>query len=143
MIPEIGQFALILALCISLIQAILPIYGAHKNQFNLMQLATPCASLVFVFLSIALISLASSFLKHDFSVEYVAINSNSSLPWYYCISAVWGSHEGSLLLWVFILAMWSFAVAVRSKSMTPHFRARVLAVLAMICLLYTSDAADE
>ena len=107
MIPELGQFALIVALCIALAQAILPLAGAARGNVAWMHVARPAAQGQFVFVAIAFGCLAYSFVNNDFSVLNVATNSNSSLPWYYRFAATWGSHEGSLLLWVLMLGVWT------------------------------------
>ena len=117
MIPEIGHFALILALCAALIQATLPLWGAQKGDLNSMALARPAAYTQFLFLTVAFVCLTISFLNDDFSVLYVASNSNTALPTQYKISAVWGAHEGSLLLWALILGAWTSAVATFSRSL--------------------------
>ena len=95
MIPELGQFALVLALCLSLVQATLPIAGAATGRRAWMALARPAAVGQFVFVALAFLVLANAFLNDDFSVLYVASNSNSNLPAYYKFAAVWGGHEGS------------------------------------------------
>ena len=145
MIPEIGHFALILALCAALIQATLPLWGAQKGDLNSMALARPAAYTQFLFLTVAFVCLTISFLNDDFSVLYVASNSNTALPTQYKISAVWGAHEGSLLLWALILGAWTSAVATFSRSLPRATVARVLAVMGMISIgflsfmLFTSD----
>ncbi len=110
MIPEIGQFALILALLLALAQGTLPIVGAARGIPAWMALARPAAQGQFLFVAIAFACLAWSFVTNDFSVLNVASNSNSQLPLPYRIAATWGSHEGSLLLWVLMLAGWTVAV---------------------------------
>ena len=132
MIPELGLVALILALCLALVQASIPLAGAWMNDRSWMGLARPAAWGQFAFLVFAFACLVHAFLNDDFSVAYVAHNSNSMLPWYYKFSAVWGSHEGSLLLWVLILAGWTFAVSVGSRQLPEAMLARVLAVMGMI-----------
>ena len=117
MIPELGQFALILALAIALVQGSLPILGAARRQPGLIALARPAAQGQFVFVAIAFGCLAWSFYSNDFSVLNVASNSNSRLPTAYRIAATWGSHEGSLLLWVLMLTVWMTAVSVFSRSL--------------------------
>jgi len=107
MIPELGHFALIIALLLALTQAILPLYGAQRGNFTLMAVARPAAQGQFVFVAVAFACLAYSFLTNDFSVENVARNSFSQLPEVYRFTATWGSHEGSLLLWVLILGFWA------------------------------------
>ena len=144
-IPEFGHFALIIALCLALTQAIFPLIGARKGKIAWMQLARSCAYGQFIFIGAAFFILAYAFLTNDFSIRYVAENSNTFLPVIYRFCAVWGAHEGSLLLWIFILSVWTFLVAIFSKSLPLETVARVLAVMAMISigfllfLLTTSD----
>ena len=107
MIPEFGHFALILALGLALIQASVPLLGAARQRADWMALARPMAVGQFVFVAAAFVVLAHAFYVDDFSVRYVALNSNTALPTPYKIAAVWGSHEGSLLLWILILAGWT------------------------------------
>ncbi len=132
MIPELGHFALIVALTISLAQALLPILGAHRRNAALIAFARPAAQGTFVFVAIAFGCLAYSFINSDFSVLNVAQNSNSKLPSYYRFAATWGSHEGSLLLWVLMLSVWTLAVTVFSKQLPEAMLARVIAVLGFI-----------
>jgi len=140
MLPELGNFALILALLVALALAIIPTIGAAKNNAAMMALARPAAAGQFVFIAIAFLILTHAFVVQDFSVAYVAQNSNSLLPLAYRFSAVWGAHEGSLLLWVLILAIWTLAVAVFSRSLPTIVVARVLGVLGIVSvgfLLFT------
>ena len=137
MIAEIGQFALVIALCLAIIQSIVPLIGAHNNNAGWMAVGRTAASGQFLFLMIAFLCLAYCFVNNDFSVLYVANNSNTRLPVYYQISAVWGAHEGSLLLWVLCLAGWGFAVALFSRSLPLDVMARVLAVMGMIGVGFT------
>ncbi|PAU89136.1 heme lyase NrfEFG subunit NrfE [Pseudomonas sp. WN033] len=140
MIPELGQVALIIALALALLQSTLPLYGAWRGDALTMSFAQPAAVGQFVFILLAYICLTHAFMVHDFSVTYVALNSNSALPWYYRFSAVWAGHEGSLLLWALILASWTFAVAIFSRHLPPEMLSRVLAVMGMISvgfLLFT------
>ncbi|WAH60449.1 heme lyase CcmF/NrfE family subunit [Pseudomonas silvicola] len=132
MIPELGHLAMILALCFALVQATVPLFGAWRGDRQWMGLAQPAAWGQFAFLLFAFGSLTYSFMTDDFSVGYVANNSNSALPWYYKFSAVWGAHEGSLLLWALILGGWTFAVSVFSRQLPQVMLARVLAVMGMI-----------
>ena len=132
MIPELGHFALILALLLALIQAILPLVGAHRGNLTLMGVARPVAQGQFAFVALAFACLAYSFLINDFSVENVARNSFSQLPEVYRFTATWGSHEGSLLLWVLILAFWSTAVSVFSRHLPEDMVARVIGVMGLI-----------
>ncbi len=140
MIPEIGQFALIVTLCLAIVQGVLPIAGAGFNIQSWMGLARPLATGQFLFAAVAFGCLTYSFILNDFSVLYVAGHSNSLLPLQYRIAAVWGGHEGSLLLWITMLALWGLAVAVFSKSLTTEMVARVLGVMGLIAvgfLLFT------
>ena len=132
MIPELGQFALVLALCLSVIQTVIPLYGAHHQQDNLIGVAVPAARAQFLFVLIAFLCLVYAFVAKDFSVLYVATNSNAELPLQYRISAVWGAHEGSLLLWALILAGWTLAVTLASEALPAQFRARVIAVMGLV-----------
>src|SRR5437867_9280752 len=132
MIPEIGQFALVLALMLALTQATLPIIGAAKGIPQLISLARPTAQAQFIFVLIAISCLGYSFINNDFSVLNVATNSNSQLPLQYRLAATWGSHEGSLLLWTFMLAIWMVAVTLFSNHLPDEMVARVLGVMAMI-----------
>lgn len=136
MIPEIGQFSLILALCLSVILGSLPIIGASNNNYLWMSLARPLAAGVFVFLGISIAILAYAFVTDDFSVEFVALHSNSLLPDRYKLTAVWGGHEGSFLLWTFMLSGWMLTVAIFTKSMPLEFVARVLGVLGFLITGY-------
>ncbi len=134
MIPEIGQFALILALAMALIQGSLPIIGAQMDKATWMNVARPAALGQATFVTIALGTLVYAFVVQDFSVVYVAQNSNLLLPIPYRISAVWGAHEGSLLLWVWILNLWTVAVAMFSRSQPDGFTARVIGVMGWISI---------
>ncbi|MDP2186785.1 MAG: heme lyase CcmF/NrfE family subunit [Xanthomonadales bacterium] len=141
MIAELGQIALILALIMALVQASLPMLGAARNDAALMALARPTAYAQLLFLTVAFALLTTLFVVQDFSVLYVARNSNSLLPLAYRFSAVWGGHEGSLLLWVLILGIWTGAVARLSHALPQPVVARVLAVLGMVSvgfLLFTA-----
>ncbi|MGH8559009.1 MAG: heme lyase CcmF/NrfE family subunit [Methylococcales bacterium] len=132
MIPELGHFALILAFSLALIQATLPIIGAFKRIPEWIALARPAARGQLFFLGVAFGCLTWSFIAHDFSVAYVANNSNSALPIMYRISAVWGAHEGSLLLWALVLSFWTGAVTVFSKAIPEDMVARVLGVMGLV-----------
>lgn len=131
-IPEIGHFALILALGVSLIQGIIPLVGAQQGRQEWIMLARPATQISFALLAIAFGVLTWSFYVNDFSVLYVAEHSNALLPTVYRIGAVWGGHEGSLLLWIFLLTGWAFAVAQLSKTLDEFMIARVLSVLGLI-----------
>ena len=132
MIPEIGQFSLILAFCFAIIQGTLPLVGVWKNQSTLSNLAVPAARAQFVFIALAFICLDYSFYANDFSVLYVASNSNSHLPLVYRLAALWGGHEGSMLLWVSILAVWTMAVTMFAKALPESFRIRLIAVMGLV-----------
>jgi len=134
MIPELGHLAMILALCLAVVQATLPLIGAWRGDRQWMGLAQPAAWGQFAFLGFSFACLTYAFMVDDFSVAYVAHNSNSALPWYYKFSAVWGAHEGSLLLWAFILAGWTFAVAIFSRQLPEDMLARVLGVMGLISI---------
>lgn len=138
MIPELGHLALILALCMAAVQATLPMIGAWRGDRQWMSLAQPAAWGQFAFLAFSFGCLTWAFMSDDFSVAYVASNSNSALPWYYKFSAVWGAHEGSLLLWALILGGWTFAVSVFSRQLPEVMLARVLGVMGMISIGFLS-----
>jgi len=145
MIPELGHFALILALCLALVLAIFPLIGSLTHTPRWVALARPVALGQFVFTALAFACLVNAFLNNDFSVAYVAQNGNSLLPTIYKVSAVWGAHEGSLLLWALILSGWTIAVALLTRNLPPEMLARVLSVMGMISigflsfLLFTSN----
>ena len=132
MIPEFGHYALILALCIAIIQGTLPLVGAHQSRREWILLARPAAQTVFLLLGIAFVILTWSFYSNDFSVLYVAEHSNSQMPVIYRLGAVWGGHEGSLLLWVFLLSTWTFLVAQLSRALDEFMVARVIGVLGLV-----------
>jgi len=134
MIPELGQIALVLALAVSLLLSAVPMWGAYKADAALMGLARPLARVLFVLIGAAFIALMASFIRNDFSVLYVASNSNSALPLPYRIAGVWGGHEGSLLLWVMMLAFWMLCVAQFSQHLPQAVLARILAVMGMISM---------
>ncbi|MEH6685700.1 MAG: heme lyase CcmF/NrfE family subunit [Halopseudomonas sabulinigri] len=149
MIPELGQIALIIALCLALLQATVPLYGAWRGDSLAMSFAQPAAMAQCLFVLFAFLCLVHAFVTNDFSVTYVAMNSNSALPWYYRVSAVWGGHEGSLLLWALILSAWTFAVAIFSRDLPEDMLSRVLAIMGMISvgfllfMLMTSNPFDR
>ena len=136
MIPELGNFALMLAAVVAVMQGVLPIAGTlvrdPQLQVTLQSLARPTAALQFGLVALAFAALASAFLSNDFSVLYVAQHSNSLLPKPYQFAAVWGGHEGSLLLWVLLLALWTVSVAVFSRSLPLDMVARVIGVLGLL-----------
>ena len=149
MIPELGHFALILALCICLVQGVLPIFGAHNGRREWTALARPAAQASFLMMAASFVALAWSFYVNDFSVQYVAAHSNSQLPTLFRFGAVWGGHEGSLLLWVFMLSAWTVAVAQFSRTLDDTMVARVIGVLGLVSsglllfILFTSNPFDR
>ena len=140
MIPELGHFALILALSLALCQGVLPLYGAHRNNAALMSVARTAAQGQLFFVAFAFGCLTWSFLQSDFSVAYVANHSQLALPTVYKVSAVWGAHEGSLLLWILLMGIWTVAVGRFSHKLPDVFTSRVIAVLGLLSfgfLLFT------
>ncbi len=130
--PEIGNLALALALAIATFQAIVPLAGAAQGRTPWMAAARPAALAQFAFVALAFVALSVAFYTSDFSVAYVTENSNRALPWYYRLTAVWGGHEGSMLLWALVLAGWTLAVALCSRSLPLILVARVIAILGLI-----------
>ena len=120
-----------MALGVALLQGSLPLAGAQKGRADWMQLGRPLAAAQLVLVAASFICLMLSFVRHDFSVLYVASNSNSALPLPYRIAAVWGGHEGSLLLWLLMLNVWTVSVAIYSRSLPAVFVARILGVLGL------------
>ena len=145
MTPEIGQLCLVLALCIAAIQFVLPVAGAQTGNTAWISIARPAAITQLLFVALAFVCLSWAFVENDFSVLYVATNSNTELPLMFRLAAVWGAHEGSLLLWVLILAIWTSAVALLSRSLPDAVVAQVLGIMGMISLgfllfiLFTSN----
>lgn len=145
MIPELGHFAVILALVVACIQGVVPLVGATLGQRRFMAVARSAAYTQFGFMGVAFLVLIYCFLSNDFTVSYVANHSNTYLPDYYKVSAVWGGHEGSLLLWALILGGWAAAVARFSRAMPLDMVARVLGVMGLVSvgfyafLLFTSN----
>jgi cytochrome c-type biogenesis protein CcmF len=145
MIPEVGQFALIVAFLLAAVNGVLPIIGAARGIDGWMRVAWPVARAQFVLVAIAFGCLAASFINNDFSVVYVASNSNSMLPLIYRFTAVWGGHEGSLLLWTLLLTLWMAAVSSFSRQLPMAMVARVLGVMSWIAagfllfMLFTSN----
>ncbi|WP_394260977.1 heme lyase CcmF/NrfE family subunit [Moraxella boevrei] len=135
LITELGYVALVSALVIAMLQLIFPTVGVLQHQPAWQKLAGSLAVAQFVAMSLSFLALMYGFYANDFTLTYVANQSNSLLPWYYRLSATWGGHEGSLLLWVTILATWGMAVAVFSKSLPLAMRARVLVVIAGVQLM--------
>jgi cytochrome c-type biogenesis protein CcmF len=148
-IPEIGHFALILALALAIVQGTLPLIGAHQNNAALMSIARSSAIGQLLFVAVAYACLTWAFLQNDFSVLYVANHSQLSLPTMYKVTAVWGGHEGSVLLWILLLAAWTTAVAFFSRSLPENFVARVIGVLGLLSIgfilfaLLTSNPFDR
>jgi cytochrome c-type biogenesis protein CcmF len=132
MIPEIGQFALIVALLLAVTQATIPLIGAARGNRSWIALAAPAGQAQFIFLTIAFGCLGYSFITNDFSVLNVATNSNSQLPLHYRLAATWGSHEGSLLLWTLMLGLWTAAVSLFSRHLPEEMVARVLSVMGIV-----------
>ncbi|MFT4676838.1 MAG: cytochrome c-type biogenesis protein CcmF [Patiriisocius sp.] len=149
MIAELGHFSLILALGLSFSLAVIPTLGIYQNRAAWMQLGGSLSVGIFVFVFVSFCCLANAFLANDFSVAYVARNSNSALPIIYKLSAIWGAHEGSFLLWILVMSTWTMAVAMFSRGLTMDMRARVLAILGalnvgfMLFLLLTSNPFDR
>ena len=149
MIPELGQVALILALLLALVQSAAPLWGSFTGSRVLMGLAKPAVTGQLVFAIVAFGALTYAFVTNDFSVAFVAGHSNSELPVFYRVGAVWGGHEGSLLLWILVLAIWSVLVAAFSGHMPERFVARVLGVLGVVAVgflsftLFTSNPFDR
>ncbi|MFM1604740.1 MAG: heme lyase CcmF/NrfE family subunit [Porticoccaceae bacterium] len=149
MTVELGHAALIMALCLAIIQAVVPMIGSFSGHTSWMRLGHSMAVGQFVFVALSFACLATAFVQDDFSVAYVANNSNTLLPLHFKLSAVWGAHEGSLLLWSLILSGWSTAVALCSGKLPLVLSARVLSVLGAISvgfalfLLFTSNPFDR
>lgn len=145
MIPEAAHFALILALGLAVLLATLPFYGAVRGNAVLMHSARSLAMGQWVFVVLAFMGLVYAFMTDDFSVTVVANHSNSKLPLYFKFSAVWGQHEGSLVLWILVLSCWTLAVAIFSRALPDDVVARVLSVMGMISVgflafsLFTSN----
>ncbi|KFZ37726.1 cytochrome C biogenesis protein CcmF [Shewanella mangrovi] len=134
MIPELGHFALIIGLAFAVLLAIVPLVGVAKKDQYLVRYAWPLSYGMTFFITLSVLSLAYAFATDDFSVAYVAAHSNSELPIFFKIAAVWGGHEGSLLFWVFAVSVWTAAVAFFSKGLEEVMTARVLAILAIITI---------
>jgi len=149
MVPELGQFALVLAFVLALTQGIVPLAGAARGNLAWMSVARTAAHGQLVFLAIASGVLTYAFVTSDFSVAYVANNSNLRLPLLYRIAGVWGGHEGSLLLWMLIFALWMVAVTIFSRHLPEEMVARVLGVMGLVAvgflafMLFTSNPFDR
>ena len=149
MIPELGNFSLALGLSLAILLSVLPMVGVCRNNQLLMAMSRPLCTGVWVFMVISFACLAYAFLHDDFSVAYVARNSNTLLPEIYKFTAIWGGHEGSLLLWVLMVASWTYAVSLFSRSLPLDILARVLSVMGVISvcfllfMLFTSNPFDR
>ncbi|HET8904729.1 MAG TPA: heme lyase CcmF/NrfE family subunit, partial [Saccharospirillum sp.] len=149
MLPEFGQFALILAFLMAIGLAIMPLYGVIAGHPGYQRTATAWTWGLFLFLSLGFALLVTSFVNDDFSVRIVSENSNSRLPWFYKISATWGNHEGSMLLWILMLAGWAVAVSLFARSLSLELKSAVLGVMGIIAvafllfLLQTSNPFDR
>ncbi|MEX0591466.1 MAG: cytochrome c biogenesis protein CcsA, partial [Xanthobacteraceae bacterium] len=136
MIAELSHYALVLALALALMQATVPLWGAAKNDATLMGVAEPVALVGFAFVAFAFAGLMALYVASDFSVINVFENSHSAKPLIYKISGVWGNHEGSMLLWVLVLSLFSALVAVFGTNLPARLRANVLAVEGMIAAAF-------
>ncbi len=149
MIPSIGELALIIAFLLAIMQGTLPLIGVWKNKKSLISLAVPTARAQSALVALSFFILGYSFYVNDFSVLYVASTSNSQLPTIYRLAAVWGGHEGSMLLWVTILAVWTVAVTMFAKNLPDSFRIRLIAVMGLVSvgflafILFTSNPFDR
>lgn len=149
MVPELGLFALVLALGLTTLQALVPLYGSIRNNVTCMSASRSLATGQFVFVALSFACLTYAFITDDFSVQYVANHSNTLLPTAFKVSAVWGGHEGSLLLWALTLSGWTLAVALLSRQLPLIVLARVLSVMGMISIgfllfiLVTSNPFDR
>ena len=149
MIPELGHLALMTAFVMAAVQAILPLVGSYQGRSAWIEVARPAAWSQLFFLATAFATLTYSFIVNDFSVAYVAHNSNTNMPLLFRVSAVWGAHEGSLLLWALSLSLWTGAVALFSSSMPDRVVARVIGVMGLVSvgflafLIFTSNPFDR
>ena len=132
MVPELGNFALMITLCIAMVQGVLPLVGATRGSPAWMAVARPAAQGQFLFIAFAFGCLTYAFVTNDFSVRYVAEHSNSHLPLAYRVAGVWGGHEGSLLLWTLMLGLWMCAVSIFSRTLPEEMVARVLGIMGLI-----------
>ena len=132
MIPELGHFALVLAFALAVVQSVVPLAGVARGYTSWMGIAIPAARAQFCCVALAFAALAWCFYSNDFSVAYVAQNSNTQLPTPYRLSAVWGAHEGSLLLWVLILGVWTFAVSRFNEGLPADITATVISVMGLV-----------
>ena len=143
MTPEVGLIALILALVLAFLQGTIPLAGSYLGQIRWMAMARSLAIGQFLFVLLSFVCLVYAFASDDFSVAYVAQNSNTLLPLHYKITATWGGHEGSLLLWILVLSGWTLAVALFSQRLPLELAARVLAILGIsqywLSVVYIDD----
>ena len=135
MIPELGHFALILAFLLAVVQASLPLIGAQRDDRGLMAVGRPAAIGQFVMTAFAFLALMYAFVVSDFTVSNVVENSHSAKPMLYKVAGVWGNHEGSMVLWVLILALFGALVAVFGGNLPPRLQARAISVQGMILSL--------
>ena len=149
MVAEIGHFALALSLALALFQAVVPLVGAGKGWSDWMRAAIPAATVQFLLIALSFAALTYAFAISDFSLRIVAENSHSAKPMLFKITGTWGNHEGSMLLWVLILALFGAMVAWFGRGLPLGLRARALAVQAMIgvafiaFILFTSNPFDR
>ena len=137
MTPELGHFALVLALGLGLIQSIVPVIGVHRRDGSLMRLASSTALAQFVFVALSFLALTVCYVTSDFSVATVYENSHSMMPLVYKFTSVWGNHEGSMLLWVLILSLFGALVALFGNNLPAALKSHVLAVQSWIaCAFY-------
>ena len=136
MFAELGHISLAIALFFSLLLGVYALWGAHKGDLKMMAMSRPLAVAMFSFTLISYAVLTQAFLENDFSLSYVAQNSNTLLPWYYRVTAVWGGHEGSFLLWLLMLSGWTLAVAAFSRAMPLIMVSRVLGILGLVSLSF-------
>ena len=145
MTAELGHMALVLAFCVALLQAVLPLIGAQCNHARLMEFGDRAAAAQFMLLTVSFLALTSVFVTSDFSVKLAALHSHSDKPLLYKISGVWGNHEGSILLWVLMMAGYGAAVPLFGKTLPPQLKARAIAIQALIgagflaFILFTSN----
>jgi cytochrome c-type biogenesis protein CcmF len=132
MIPELGHFALILALVLAAAQTVFGLVGAARGNARWQAAVRPAVAGQFVLISTAIGALVYAFVTFDFSVIYVANNANSALPTFYRVAALWGAHEGSMVLWAWMIAVWTLAVAVASRNLPTSFASRVLGILGFV-----------
>ena len=136
MIAELGHFALILAFAVACVQIVVPMVGAGKGWSDWMRVAAPAAMVQFLMVGLSFAALTHAFVTSDFSVRLVATHSNSLMPTIYKVSATWGNHEGSMLLWVLILAVFGGMVAAFGRDLPLPLKARALSVQAMIAAAF-------